>query len=248
MRKVVDVNGKNIYVFGQRNNKTQVDVVYSVKELWELLLNDQLTDFNVSVIDENRLMVAYRLKDVCLPNSKNTNVYVAAFTTSHARLRLYEQLERLGEQVLYHDTDSIVYVSRPGGYEVPTGNMLGEWEDELDGKDMINTWTSGGPKNYAYQLSDGSTTCKVKGFSLNRSDVGSLIYYDSVKKLVEDKYHHNVENKIKTSQSTITRIKTQAILKTTKQSKELRVLYTKGDVVVHANGTVETLPSGYYGH
>ena len=234
--------------FGQRNNKTQVDVVYSVKELWELLLNDQLTDFNVSVIDENRLMVAYRLKDVCLPNSKNTNVYVAAFTTSHARLRLYEQLERLGEQVLYHDTDSIVYVSHPGGYEVPTGNMLGEWEDELDGKDMVNTWTSGGPKNYAYQLSDGSTTCKVKGFSLKRSDVGSLIYYDSVKKLVEDKYHHNVENKIKTSQSMITRIKTQAILKTTNQSKELRVLYTKGDVVVHADGTVETLPFGYYGH
>ena len=38
--------------FGQRNNKTQVDVVYSVKELWDLLLNDQLTDFNISVIDE----------------------------------------------------------------------------------------------------------------------------------------------------------------------------------------------------
>jgi hypothetical protein len=111
--------------FGQRNDKTQVDVVYRVKELWDLLLNDQLMDFNISVIEENRLMVAYRLKDVCLPNSKNPNIYVAAFTTSHARLRLYEQLERLGEQVLYY-TDSIVYVSRPGGYEVPTGDMLGE--------------------------------------------------------------------------------------------------------------------------
>jgi len=233
--------------FGQRNNKTQVDVVYSVKELWDLLLNDQLTDFNISVIDENRLMVAYRLKDVCLPNSKNTNIYVAAFTTSHARLRLYEQLERLGEQVLYHDTDSIVYVSRPGGYEVPTGDMLGEWVDELDGHDMINTWTSGGPKNYAYQLSDGSSTCKVKGFSLKRSDVGSLIHYDAIKKLVEDKYHHNIETKIKTSQSMITRIKPQALLKTVEQSKELRVNYTKGDVVIHENGTVETLPFGYFG-
>ena len=232
--------------FGQRNNKTQVDVVYSVKELWDLLLNDQLTDFNISVIDENRLMVAYRLKDVCLPNSKNTNIYVAAFTTSHARLRLYDQLERLGEQVLYHDTDSIVYVSRPGGYEVPTGDMLGEWVDELDGHDMINTWTSGGPKNYAYQLSDGSSTCKVKGFSLKRSDVGSLIHYDAIKKLVEDKYHHNIETKIKTSQSMITRIKPQALLKTVEQSKELRVNYTKGDVVIHENGTVETLPFGYF--
>ena len=44
--------------FGQRQNKTQVTVIYSVKDLWDLLLNDQLTDFHISVIDENRLMVA----------------------------------------------------------------------------------------------------------------------------------------------------------------------------------------------
>ena len=56
--------------FGQRNNKTQVDVVYSVKELWDLLLNDQLTDFNISVIDEDRLMVAHRVKEVCLSTVK----------------------------------------------------------------------------------------------------------------------------------------------------------------------------------
>ena len=60
--------------FGQRQNKTQVTVIYSVKELWDLLLNDQLTDFHISVIDENRLMVAYRMKDVCIPNSHNTNI------------------------------------------------------------------------------------------------------------------------------------------------------------------------------
>ena len=231
--------------FGQRNNKTQVDVVYSVKELWDLLLNDQLTDFNISVIDEDRLMVAHRVKEECLSNSKNTNVYVAAFTTSHARLRLYKELELLGEQVLYHDTDSIVYVSRPGGYEVPTGNMLGEWEDELHGEHMVNVWTSGGPKCYAYQLSDGSTTCKVKGFNLKRSDTAKLIHYNSMKGLVQDRYHQNVETKIRTTQTMIKRVKTHALLKTEEQSKELRVQYTKGNVVVHRNNMVETLPFGY---
>ena len=37
--------------------------MYSVeaKELWDLLLNDQLTDFNISVIDEDRSMVAHRV-------------------------------------------------------------------------------------------------------------------------------------------------------------------------------------------
>ena len=122
--------------WGQRQNKTQVIVIYRDKELWDLLLNDLLTDFHISVIDENRLMVAYRMKDVCIPNSHNTNIYIAAFTTSHARLRLYKELEKLGEQVLYHDTDSIVYVSRPGGYEVRKGICWG-MEDELHGEHMV---------------------------------------------------------------------------------------------------------------
>ena len=46
---------------------------------------------------------------------------------------------------------------------------------------MMNVWTSAGPKSYAYQLSNGSTTFKVDGFSLNRSDTAKLIYYNSRK-------------------------------------------------------------------
>ena len=43
----------------------------------------------------------------------------------------------------------------------------------------------------------------------------------------------------------IKRVKTHALLKTEEQSKELRVQYTKGNVVVHRNNMVETLPFGY---
>ena len=44
-----------------------------------------------------------------MQNNYNTNVFIAAFTTSWARIRLYEALDILGEQVLYYDTDSIIY-------------------------------------------------------------------------------------------------------------------------------------------
>ena len=43
----------------------------------------------------------------------------------------------------------------------------------------------------------------------------------------------------------IVRDKQHAILRTEQQSKELRVEYTKGDVVVHEDGTIETFPFGY---
>ena len=42
---------------------------------------------------------------------------------------------------------------------------------------------SGGPKNYAYELADGTQVCKVKGFTLNhRSSL--ILNMDSMKNLV----------------------------------------------------------------
>ena len=66
----------------------------------------------VSCLDENWVEVHYRAEDKCEELNVNTNVFIAAFTTCWARLRLYEALELLGKQVLYYDTDSVLYVHR----------------------------------------------------------------------------------------------------------------------------------------
>ena len=79
------------------------------------------------------------------------NVVVAAFTMVYACLKLYDLLDLLQERVLYYDTDSVIYVSKPGKPEPPIENYLGDLTDELD-RDYITTFMSGGPKNYAYIL------------------------------------------------------------------------------------------------
>ena len=79
-----------------------------------------------------------------------TNVVIAAFTTPPARLKLHSVLEQLDCRVLYFDTDSVIYVSKDGEWERPTGSYLGELTDELEGG-HITTFVSGGPKNYAYK-------------------------------------------------------------------------------------------------
>lgn len=71
----------------------------------------------------------------------STNIFLAAFTTAWARLKLYGEMDKLGRNVLYHDTDSIVYTS-DGMNDPPLGNFLGEFTDELDG-DTIVTFVSG---------------------------------------------------------------------------------------------------------
>lgn len=58
-------------------------------------------------------------------------------------------MNKLGDRVLYHDTDSIIYEYNRNLYNIPEGRYLGEWECETGGNPIIK-FTSIGPKSYAY--------------------------------------------------------------------------------------------------
>ncbi|KAJ8914412.1 hypothetical protein NQ315_017506 [Exocentrus adspersus] len=115
----------------------------------------------------------------------------AAYVTTQARLKLYSSLEKLGDRVLYYDTDSVIYVSREGERDVPTGSCLGEMTDELEGYGAgshIKEFVSGGPKNYAYKFfaakdNEEKVTCKVKGISLNYA-ASQLVNFDTIKEMI----------------------------------------------------------------
>lgn len=50
-------------------------------------------------------------------------------------------MDKLRRNVLYHNTDSIIYATT-GANDPSTGNFLGEFTDELDG-DITTTFVSG---------------------------------------------------------------------------------------------------------
>ena len=84
--------------------------------------------------------------DECVENGK-TNVFVAAFTTCHARLKLYSYLHAMQERVLYFDTDSVIYSKQPGQTELPIGDFLGDLTNEVEhGRPYCGLYKSGGPK------------------------------------------------------------------------------------------------------
>ena len=56
-------------------------------------------------------------------------------------MKLYSEMDKLGDAVLYHDTYFIIYASN-GENDPPLGNFLGEFTDELNG-DTIKTFVSG---------------------------------------------------------------------------------------------------------
>ena len=53
-----------------------------------------------------------------------TNLFIAIFSTAHARFKLYEVLETLQERVLYYDTDSVIYKWRPRQTVIPLGGLF----------------------------------------------------------------------------------------------------------------------------
>lgn len=119
------------------------------------------------------------------------NIFVAAFTTCWARLRLYEALELLGQRVVYFDTDSVIFIEdeRLDQPQPVLGDYLGDFISELKVDDFIMEFVSAGPKNYGYQTFKGKTECKVKGFRLNAEGVEQLNYKLMRNNVIEEIKH-----------------------------------------------------------
>ena len=130
---------------------------------------------NVRICSEDVLEVVTTMDEDAYQSSFKINVFIAAFTTAQARLKLYTALDSLKDRVLYMDTDSIIYKSREGQEMLPTGRFLGQFTNETPG-DSIVEFVSGGPKNYGYLTKNQKTECKVRGFSLNYETKQRLNY------------------------------------------------------------------------
>ena len=175
--------------FGQRLNKTQVQQFDDPQAFHRFLDTDTLDVRHVFIINDTMVEVHYQYQDEDIPMSPNLNIFVAAFTTCWARLRLYEALELLGERVLYYDTDSVIYLEEEGQPSPVLGDYLGDFTSELDPDDYIEELVSGGPKNYGYKTKQGKVECKVRGFRLN-SGGKTQLNYEVMRQNVLDEIQH----------------------------------------------------------
>ena len=154
----------------------QTKYVTEASEFYELLLDDGLDDkldnINIQFINDDMVQLTYNFKDQFVDNSKNTNIYIACFTTSPARLMLYNKLDYLKKKVLYFDTDSIIYID-DGTKNVKTGDMLGDMADELSGKGITH-FVSTGPKSYSFKYGWNEKKSAIKGFTLNHENSSLL--------------------------------------------------------------------------
>ena len=153
------------------------------------LLSDTSKEIStLRLFNDDILEAVYTHVDDNATKGTKTNIFIAAFTTSYARLKLYESLDTLEQQVLYYDTDSVVYKWRPGDPFILSGDFLGEMKNELEPGDVITEFVSGGPKNYAYRTKEGHVECKVRGFTLNVRGA-AVINFETMKTNILDELH-----------------------------------------------------------
>ena len=143
----------------------------------------------------------------------------------------------VGEDCLYYDTDSCIYVARPGIAEPPLGDYLGQLTSELDPGQYITEYVASGPKSYAYRQENGKEVCKVRGFQLNFEN-SQLINFDAIKDMVIQGSRDTITV---TNPSKICRDPQKAVIYNRVEEKNFRMVYTKR----HITEDLNTLPYGY---
>jgi len=199
--------------------------------------NEQFEVTNV-VFPNDEIAICYYKdsKDMHI-GSNQTNVVIAAFVTAQGRLKLYSELRKIGQDLVYCDTDSVFYIK--GKYEPLLGDYLGMFTNEIDpaeGTEIIE-FVSAGPKNYSYKLDTGITHTKIKGFDLNFS-ASQSIDFEKIKEIVLSP-HEKLQISLK--QSNIKRNKNDWTVHSKNIEKTYRLVYDKRIIL----DDLTTTPFGY---
>jgi hypothetical protein len=235
----------------QNEDATIVSFVDSMDELLELVNDNSIDVTSLDFISDDVARTTHR-KNASLITLANRNVIIASFVTAYARLELFEVLQRLGKNVMYYDTDSVIYIEGEG-HTLQTGSYLGELTDELAESGCSEKWIehfcTAGPKSYSYKTNlytrthkDGTTTKErdeivhVKGFTL-KGDTAKMITFDTIKACVSDK-----ERRIETSYRAFIRDNNQTI-NVQPTTKTFRFTFDKR--IIRSDFT--TIPYGYVG-
>ncbi|MET0103898.1 MAG: DNA polymerase, partial [Sedimenticola sp.] len=225
--------------FGQRLNMRQTSFFHEVEanQFFQIFTDPMKEPQNFHILTNDIIQLEWAYKTESQPEDNKTNIYLATFTTCWARLKLYSVLEQVNRRVLYYDTDSVIYVSKPGESDPPLGDFLGDLTSELPPSQFITQFVSLGPKNYGYRTNTGQETCKVRGFTLNFTN-SQLINLETMDNLLTDPQHTAIAI---TNPHKICRDKRKRKLYNREEQKTYQMVYTKRRKI----DNYDTEPFGY---
>ena len=131
-------------------------------------------------------------------------------------------------------SDSVIYLDDQNSYQVPIGEALGNFSNELKAHDYIVEFISTGPKSYYFKTFLEEVCLKMKGFNLSYENC-HRINRDTMKQLIDN------EISVLTKNFQIIRDSKTKDLKSQCNEKKLTFNFNKRVIVSYYN----TLPYGY---
>ena len=233
---------------GQNPVRKKVVFLTDIDELYTHLNDKEHIVSNVLEVGDNDVHeMTYSDRRTEGAVSVNSCVALAAFTTAHARLKLYTALEAMGERAIYCDTDSVIYSVKPGESDIPEGDCLGEWTNETPG-DHIVEFVGCGPKSYAYRTAGGAECVKSKGFSLSCDNHRDVLNFDNYRAAVSS-LREGSQATYKSKTTTAFRIVRDSVKKTVNTKKNVdkvfRPTLDRKGVLDTVSPTLRIYPFGY---
>jgi len=174
----------------ERNNRTQTKVISETTEPYRFLTMPGIKVFNVVFATDGVVWVSWNYAaEEHVPNLRHTNEVISAYVTALPRIHVYRYLDRLQENAIYCDTDSVIYIQpRDEPRRIETEDRIGDMTSELRPSEGIVEFVSWGPKNCVYRLLDtasglSKTVCKFRGLTLKYSAL-QLVNFEAVKDMI----------------------------------------------------------------
>ena len=179
-------------------------------DLNDLMANPTVVLQNAAIIDEETVHITYKRHDDYIRPSLNQSVIHNAKVTALARVYLDEQFRKClnsssQSKVLYCDTDSLIIelpeTLKPEDIFYMHSVVLGGFKNEISEPWFLDSYTSIGPKNYAYternkETDECKSNVKVRGVSVKTiKDQINEIVMDRLITELQMFYKHQEENK-----------------------------------------------------
>ena len=225
--------------FGQSPKHRQNKYIETEVDFYKIILDNKIESLNLAFLNDSTVYASYETKDEFIKENYNTNIYIACFTTAWARLRLYDMIDRIGTNVCYMDTDSIVYIEDESTkyiFDKYLGDCLGEWTDELNGSYM-DFFACAQSKDYGYIKNDGGYVGKVKGFRVTAETEEKMSHQariDLIKGSINTVHINFTQFTIKNSQ-----IYTQKLV------KQWGFQFDKRRIIKISDNDIDTVPYGF---
>lgn len=178
------------------NRNTKTEIVYDADDFPDIIF-DYTKNINRIDINDGVMEIQTKQRGGFYFPKKTTNPYIAGLITAYGRVQLYSTMDKLrdlGCEILYCDTDSIVFNDKSKDISAFKAEHfddyeLGKWKLEVEkftGTTEIAEFVSLGPKTYSFRMkAQNKESLKSKGFSLNMS-TAKIINFDTYKEILDD--------------------------------------------------------------